>query len=61
MKSWDFFDQLLQQCQVIATPGSGFGAAGEQFIRVSAFGHRENIQAAVESIKRNLIVEEGNR
>lgn len=56
MKSWEFFDQLLEQCQVIATPGSGFGAAGEHFIRVSAFGHRENILAAVDSIKRNLVL-----
>lgn len=61
MKSWEFFDQLLEQCQVIATPGSGFGAAGEHFIRVSAFGHRENILAAVESIKRNLVIQEEKR
>jgi len=56
MASWDFFDQLLTQCQVIATPGSGFGAAGEQYIRVSAFGHRENIKTAVASIKKNLVI-----
>lgn len=54
MKSWEFFDQLLNECQVIATPGSGFGAAGEHFIRVSAFGHRQDIVEAVELIKRNL-------
>ena len=56
VSSWDFFDQLLTQCQVIATPGSGFGAAGEHYIRISAFGHRENIRAAVESITRNLVL-----
>lgn len=54
--SWEFFDQLLEQCQVIATPGSGFGAAGEHYIRVSAFGHRENILKAVQSIKDNLVL-----
>ena len=54
ISSWEFFDQLLNQCQVIATPGSGFGAAGEGFIRVSAFGHRENVLKAVESIRKNL-------
>lgn len=57
MGSWEFFDQLLEQCQVIATPGSGFGPAGEHYIRVSAFGHRENIQRAVASIKDNLVLE----
>ncbi|PKL12161.1 MAG: LL-diaminopimelate aminotransferase [Spirochaetae bacterium HGW-Spirochaetae-8] len=56
LQSWEFFDQLLQQCHVIVTPGSGFGPAGDRYIRVSAFGHREAIHAAVESIKRNLIV-----
>ncbi|MDD2297862.1 MAG: LL-diaminopimelate aminotransferase [Sphaerochaetaceae bacterium] len=57
LSSWDFFDQLLHQCQVIATPGSGFGPTGEHYIRVSAFGHRENIERAVASIKNNLVVE----
>jgi len=56
VSSWDFFDQLLTQCQVIATPGSGFGAAGEHYIRISAFGHRENIETAVESIRKNLVL-----
>jgi LL-diaminopimelate aminotransferase len=55
MNSWEFFDQLLNQCQVIVTPGSGFGSAGEHYIRVSAFGHRDNIQAAVQSIQNNLV------
>jgi LL-diaminopimelate aminotransferase len=57
MKSWDFFDQLLQQCQVIVTPGSGFGAAGDQYIRVSSFGHREAIHEAVHSIVTNLKIQ----
>ena len=60
LKSWEFFDQLLEQCQVIATPGSGFGAAGEHFIRVSAFGHREDIVEAVERIKHNLVLSKEN-
>lgn len=54
MKSWDFFDKLLNETYVVGTPGSGFGPSGEGFFRLSAFGHRENIQKAVESIKINL-------
>jgi LL-diaminopimelate aminotransferase len=54
MKSWDFFDKILSEANVVITPGSGFGPAGEGYFRVSAFGHRENIIRAVESIKNNL-------
>lgn len=54
MKSWDFFDFLLEKAHVVVTPGSGFGPAGEGFVRVSSYGHRENIIEAVESIKRSL-------
>ncbi|MGI6433593.1 MAG: LL-diaminopimelate aminotransferase [Sphaerochaetaceae bacterium] len=56
LKSWEFFDQLLSQCHVITTPGSGFGAAGEHFIRFSAFGHRASIEAAVKSIQDTLVL-----
>lgn len=52
--SWDFFDKLLNETQVVSTPGSGFGKMGEGYIRLSAFGHRENIEKAVKSIKENL-------
>lgn len=54
MKSWDFFDKLLNEAHVVCTPGAGFGPNGEGYARLSAFGHRENIQAAVDSIKSNL-------
>jgi len=54
LKSWEFFDQLLNQCQVVVTPGSGFGSSGEHFVRFSAFGHRQDILDAVKSIKENL-------
>ncbi|MFA5247010.1 MAG: aminotransferase class I/II-fold pyridoxal phosphate-dependent enzyme, partial [Candidatus Micrarchaeia archaeon] len=54
MTSWEFFDKLLSQAHVVTTPGAGFGPCGEGFIRVSAFGHKENIVAAVESIRKNL-------
>lgn len=54
MKSWDFFDKLLSEAHVVGTPGSGFGPSGEGFLRLSAFGHRENIERAVGSIRENL-------
>lgn len=50
MKSWDFFDQLLEQVQVVGTPGSGFGPCGEGFFRLTAFGSAENTREAVERI-----------
>ena len=54
ISSWDFFDKLLNECHVVGTPGSGFGPAGEGFFRLSAFGHRENVEKAVSSIKEKL-------
>lgn len=54
MTSWAFFDKLLNECHVVGTPGSGFGPSGEGFFRLSAFGHREDIEKAVESIRKNL-------
>ncbi|MBO93452.1 MAG: LL-diaminopimelate aminotransferase [Opitutales bacterium] len=52
--SWDFFDKLLRECHVVGTPGSGFGPSGEGFFRLSAFGHREDVEQAVASIQQNL-------
>ncbi|MBI2039804.1 LL-diaminopimelate aminotransferase [Candidatus Microgenomates bacterium] len=52
--SWGFFDKLLHQAHVVGTPGSGFGQNGEGYLRLSAFGHRENIKKALNSIKKNL-------
>jgi LL-diaminopimelate aminotransferase len=52
--SWDFFDQLLNQAHLVGTPGSGFGAAGEGYFRLSAFNSRENVDEAVNRIKNLL-------
>jgi LL-diaminopimelate aminotransferase len=52
--SWDFFDKLLREAHVVTTPGAGFGARGEGFLRLSAFGHPGDIAAAVESIRSRL-------
>ncbi len=54
MTSWDFFDLLLEKAHVVVTPGSGFGPAGEHYVRVSAYGHREDVVEAVGSIERNI-------
>lgn len=50
MKSWDFFDKLLQEANVVGTPGVGFGPSGEGYFRLTAFGERENTKEAVERI-----------
>lgn len=52
MKSWEFFDFLLEKCNVIATPGEGFGSCGEGYIRLSGFGTHEKTREAMERIKR---------
>jgi len=54
LTSWEFFDRLLRQCRVVGTPGSGFGPSGEGFLRLSAFGDRDDVAEAVERIRRNL-------
>jgi LL-diaminopimelate aminotransferase len=49
-KSWDFFDTLLSKANVVCTPGSGFGSAGEGYVRLSAFNSRENVEEALKRI-----------
>ena len=50
LSSWDFFDKLLQSCNVVGTPGSGFGAAGEGYFRISAFNSRANVEEAMRRV-----------
>ncbi len=54
LSSWDFFDKLLQTCNVVGTPGSGFGAAGEGYFRISAFNSRDNVNEAMRRITSNF-------
>jgi LL-diaminopimelate aminotransferase len=54
LASWEFFDQLLGRCHVVGTPGAGFGAAGEGFLRLSAFNSRENVEEAIARIRREF-------
>ena len=51
MTSWEFFDYLLENANVVGTPGSGFGPSGEGYFRLTAFGNYENTVKALERIK----------
>ena len=51
MKSWEFFDYLLENANVVGTPGSGFGPSGEGYFRLTAFGSSENTLEALKRIK----------
>lgn len=54
MPSWDFFDRLLRQANVVTTPGAGFGPSGEGYIRLTAFGGAEATREAVARIRTIL-------
>jgi LL-diaminopimelate aminotransferase len=54
LSSWDFFDQLLQQAHLVGTPGSGFGACGEGYFRLSAFNSRASVEEAVKRFAKML-------
>ena len=56
LSSWDFFDKLLHSVNVVGTPGSGFGAAGEGYFRISAFNSRENVEEAMRRIAQKFKV-----
>ena len=55
LDSWGFFDNLLSGANVVGTPGSGFGAAGEGYFRLSAFNSRANVEEAMARLKKLLI------
>lgn len=52
--SWDFFDKLMKEANVVGTPGAGFGSNGEGYFRLTAFGTRENTEQAIERIKTRM-------
>ncbi len=54
MKSWQFFDKLLNEAQVAGTPGAGFGKNGEGYFRLTAFGSRETTTEAAKRIEKFL-------
>lgn len=55
MSSWDFFDYMLEEVGVVGTPGAGFGANGEGFFRLSAFGDKEKVIKAMKRLKRTYL------
>lgn len=55
MKSWDFFDYLLEDLNIVGTPGSGFGPHGEGYFRLTAFGSAENTIKAMDRIKTGKV------
>lgn len=54
VNSWAFFDTLLKQAHIVGTPGSGFGASGEGYFRISAFNSRQNIEEAMARMSKHL-------
>jgi LL-diaminopimelate aminotransferase len=54
MSSWEFFDYLLNNAQIVGTPGEGFGSAGEGYFRLTSFGDRESTLEAVERLNKLL-------
>ena len=54
MTSWEFFDKLLEEANVVGTPGSGFGPHGEGYFRLTAFGTKENTIEAIDRIKNTI-------
>ena len=55
MSSWDFFDYILENVNIVGTPGSGFGPSGEGYFRLTAFGSYENTVEALERIKNMAV------
>jgi len=53
--SWDFFDMLLTRAGIVCTPGIGFGKCGQGYIRISAFNSRQNVQTAMDRMKKVII------
>lgn len=54
LTSWEFFDKLLNEVNIVGTPGSGFGASGEGYFRISAFNSREKVEEAMHRIQTQL-------
>lgn len=54
MLSWEFFDELLEKCNVVGTPGVGFGPCGEGYFRLTGFGTKENTEEAIKRIQEKM-------
>ncbi len=56
MDSWAFFDKMLSEVNIVGTPGTGFGPSGAGYFRLTAFGSRENTEAAIARIKTTFSI-----
>jgi len=56
LTSWQWFDRMLNEANVVITPGSGFGSCGEGYFRISAFNSRENVEQVVQRLKAMTLV-----
>ena len=54
MKSWDFFDYLLEKANVVGTPGEGFGSEGEGYFRITSFNTHEKTKEAIDRLRKVL-------
>jgi LL-diaminopimelate aminotransferase len=52
LTSWELFDRMLREINVVVTPGAGFGAQGEGYFRISAFNSRENAEEVARRLKK---------
>ena len=52
LTSWKFFDKLLYEVNIVGTPGVGFGPSGEGYLRLTAFGDRDETQEAMDRLKK---------
>ena len=52
--SWEFFDRLLRDFHIVCTPGAGFGPSGEGYVRLTAFGTREDCLEAMARLRKGL-------
>ena len=52
LTSWQMFDRMLNEINVVITPGAGFGAQGEGYFRISAFNSRENAEEVAQRLKK---------
>ena len=52
LTSWEVFDRMLQELNVVITPGAGFGAQGEGYVRISAFNSRENAEEVARRLRK---------
>ena len=54
MTSWEFFDYLLKNANVVGTPGAGFGSLGEGYFRITSFNTHEKTKEAIERLRKIL-------